>query len=400
MYERAEVAVGIDNKVYAADTLNDRIVVFSPNGSPLATIEGNLSGLFLNRPAGVYVDSFDNVYVADTDNGRVLVLKPGSGLPSIAVNASAEIEAAAAEIASFTSLLEDAPPELNFTIGDKGAASYLELAHTYYDSGEYASASETARLARALVLEARASLEGMLNSSIQEELDELLARFDFYDGNITAGKLDLSTDQLRAQADAVARSMAVADYGGAVSILASLRASANDLEMEINSALESAKRGREELMASLDWLLNADSALKERASAYRQELNASLLDAQIENASFLLSRDLFSATMAYEAALAEYVALNSSLEETIGRIVDANASIMYAERVIAEARNISTMFAEPDLREAIQTLEEAKRALYSNPVLSRELAARATEVAEAERERMLAAEGTDLQGSA
>src|SRR3989344_8390537 len=155
LYYPYDVAVGVDNRIYVADTLNSRIVVFSPGGNPLSIISGNLSGKILNKPRGIYVDSLDYVYIADTDNNRVLILKPLSELPSIALNASAEMDAAAIEIASFNELVESTAIFVNYTAGDKGALSYLDLARQHYAAKDYAAASESARLARLFVAEAR-----------------------------------------------------------------------------------------------------------------------------------------------------------------------------------------------------------------------------------------------------
>ncbi len=61
--------------VYVADTANNRIQVFSSNGTFISTWGryGTANGTF-NQPAGITVDSSSgNVYVADTDNHRIQV---------------------------------------------------------------------------------------------------------------------------------------------------------------------------------------------------------------------------------------------------------------------------------------------------------------------------------------
>jgi sugar lactone lactonase YvrE len=82
------VAVGIDDKVYVADTHNNRVLEFdSPSDSnPTASVvlgQGDFASSICNRgagtdkntlchPAGVAVDSAGNLYVGDFDNSRVL----------------------------------------------------------------------------------------------------------------------------------------------------------------------------------------------------------------------------------------------------------------------------------------------------------------------------------------
>jgi len=388
----ADVAVGLDNRIYVADMLNDRIVVFSQSGSPLATIDGNLSGMHLDDPTGVYVDSMDYVYIADTGNNRVLRLKPSAEVPSIALGASDEISIAELELVSFNSLLLSSKGIVNYTGGDGGASSYLDLAREMYTGKDYITAKESAELARAFIEESREILEDLLNSTIHEELMVVMVRIDLYDQNITAGDLGLSTAHLRSQVVGVNQSLKERSYGEAAASFASLVAEADGLEEEINVALEEAKTDREELAESLDWLLGATSTIKERASVYRQELNASVLDSQLANATYQLSRDMFTATKAYEVALGEYLALNESLEEIIVTILDANASIVYAEQIVAEVQDV-------DVSTALATIEEAKNLLYTSPALSQQLAMQAIEQVEDEQERIRLAKDTVLNGS-
>ncbi len=70
-------AATIDSKgnIYIADTNNNRIQVFAPDGKPLRELGsfGSGDGQFF-EPRGVAVDTQDNIYVADTWNARVVKL--------------------------------------------------------------------------------------------------------------------------------------------------------------------------------------------------------------------------------------------------------------------------------------------------------------------------------------
>lgn len=68
-------ATDSQGKLYVADTMNHRILVFAPDGSLLRSIgtQGNGEGQFL-EPRGVALDSDGNIYVADTWNARVVKL--------------------------------------------------------------------------------------------------------------------------------------------------------------------------------------------------------------------------------------------------------------------------------------------------------------------------------------
>jgi DNA-binding beta-propeller fold protein YncE len=66
----------LDN-IYVADSGNDRIVKFNPNGNYMMQfgISGKNDGQFM-EPRGVAVDSSGNIYVADTTNNRIEKFDP------------------------------------------------------------------------------------------------------------------------------------------------------------------------------------------------------------------------------------------------------------------------------------------------------------------------------------
>jgi DNA-binding beta-propeller fold protein YncE len=74
----AGLAIDSHDEVLVADTLNNRVVRFSPDGKVLATFgsAGSGDGQF-NMPWGVGVDTSDNIYVADWRNDRVQKFSPG-----------------------------------------------------------------------------------------------------------------------------------------------------------------------------------------------------------------------------------------------------------------------------------------------------------------------------------
>ncbi len=71
------IAVGSQGNVYVADTGNNRIEVFGPDGKLIRAIGtfGSGEGQFF-EPRGVAVDGQGNIYVADTWNARVVKLDP------------------------------------------------------------------------------------------------------------------------------------------------------------------------------------------------------------------------------------------------------------------------------------------------------------------------------------
>jgi tripartite motif-containing protein 71 len=75
----AGLAVDSNDNIYVTDRDNDRIQIFTSNGTFIRAIgsQGSEDGQF-NRPEGVGVDPYSNtglVYVGDTGNSRIQVFK-------------------------------------------------------------------------------------------------------------------------------------------------------------------------------------------------------------------------------------------------------------------------------------------------------------------------------------
>lgn len=79
-----DVDVASDGRVIVADGVNDRIVIFSPDGAVVETIDA-IGAEALSRPVGVAVDATGRLYVADTGHGRVLVRDARGGLLKVIV---------------------------------------------------------------------------------------------------------------------------------------------------------------------------------------------------------------------------------------------------------------------------------------------------------------------------
>src|SRR5262249_52049811 len=91
--------VGIDTEdnVYVADWRNDRVQKFSVDGDYIATFGSSGAGIGnLSRPADVSVDADGNVYVADWGNERVSVFEP-DGYPLTAITGDADLSKWGAE---------------------------------------------------------------------------------------------------------------------------------------------------------------------------------------------------------------------------------------------------------------------------------------------------------------
>jgi len=389
LYRPEDVYAGADGLIYVADTLNNRIVIFSQNGNVYSTISGSYDAKPLNAPSGVYADIGGNVYVADTGNNRVLMLSPSGLLPAIATTASEAMANATTLIGSFNALLSASAGLPGVSANDGGAASYLEQASTKYAQHEYPGAFQDALEATSRVQASRTSLESQLNSSITSELGLLYSRFAAYDRNISAFKLNISTDEMRTAASKLNESLQALDYAAAVPSLRSLKSAADAFEANLKGNITDTQSTKQSLTSSISLLLSQTSDLKVQASLYRQELNTTVLDAGLSAAASQLSRNLGNSLEQYSAAKAEFDRLNSSLNSQIIAIIDANASITYAHGVMEQTANVSGLLSKPDLAKSLETLGEAERILYTDPALAKTLAGQAVQQAKAEEEKAM-----------
>jgi sugar lactone lactonase YvrE len=75
--EGPHIVVGPDNLIYVTDPHLARVVVYRPNGQPIAQFgkHGDGSGQFL-KPVGIAVDATGRIYVSDTEACRVRAFGP------------------------------------------------------------------------------------------------------------------------------------------------------------------------------------------------------------------------------------------------------------------------------------------------------------------------------------
>jgi sugar lactone lactonase YvrE len=136
------VAVDTTNRVFVADTGNNRVLIFNnptTNGQAAIAFLGGTVGTALNQlntPTGVAVDAAGNLYVADTGNHRVLRFSP----PFITGMAATKIFGSAAGVAGTSATALRGPTGVavdslnNVYIADKGNNRVLLFRQTATDS--------------------------------------------------------------------------------------------------------------------------------------------------------------------------------------------------------------------------------------------------------------------------
>ena len=65
-----DIFIDENDKMYIADTGNNRVVVAKTDGTVLSVIT-SADGIELKGPEGVYADNFGSIFVADTGNERI-----------------------------------------------------------------------------------------------------------------------------------------------------------------------------------------------------------------------------------------------------------------------------------------------------------------------------------------
>ena len=71
-----DIFIDENDKMYIADTGNNRVVVAKTDGTVLSVIT-SADGIELKGPEGVYADNFGSIFVADTGNERILHFSSG-----------------------------------------------------------------------------------------------------------------------------------------------------------------------------------------------------------------------------------------------------------------------------------------------------------------------------------
>ncbi|CAF4256438.1 unnamed protein product [Rotaria sp. Silwood2] len=84
LYTPTDVALDPFNTLYIADFINNRVQKWLIGASSGTTVAGQVNATssnttgYLNRPAGIYIDSNDNIFVSDSNNHRIQLWANGA----------------------------------------------------------------------------------------------------------------------------------------------------------------------------------------------------------------------------------------------------------------------------------------------------------------------------------
>lgn len=372
-----------NDRVYVTDTLNSRIVVFSLAGDPLETFgsEGTGQNEF-SSPRSVFVAD-DKMYVADFGNQRVQIF-------SINDSADAEIENALASASSRVQLYEQlaaagAKIDIN---GASDCGTTLDLAqqsisdHRIIDAQTQIAQAESEANASIGAIESALDFRLRSMTSVSRERLGELPESVGSDDRIRVGDMISQAEQ----------DIDKKDYPAAVDLMLSIEselsrlgaAPVSDQTEQTNVSVNTSTIDRAALAESrMQKVTEQVRAVEALAMNYNISVDSAGVDALLTSArGKLVNNDNEGALATVAEAETEANALISSVENKLANIEKARVAIADSESQIKRVESsYSNSIIKPNLAEAEKSLADAKATEYSDPETSLSLANSAKESA-------------------
>ncbi|MFH1285191.1 MAG: hypothetical protein ABIH99_01270 [Candidatus Micrarchaeota archaeon] len=328
-----DVYVDAQERVFVADTHNNRTVVFDSDGMPLLTFGStseSTAGFTFELPAGISGDEAGNIYVSDTGNSQIKIFSPTADAPvttpvANSISSQEEISLAESALNEANSLSTHATSLSinNYSSVLSIASSKLAIARNNYQSANYTNATENAKSVHDDAVSAKTQLDSSISARLVKlkvdmeiNVSTLKTKADLY--NLTA-----STSEIEAELAKVSSYISAKNYASAISSYksAEIKYTAyqklvdDSAAQSIQIAVVSSTNATELKIAEVE------IKLANYSGANKAELQIELTTARTKLANARLYLSLSNVTAA-DASLAEADALIASVEEKLAKAPD------------------------------------------------------------------------------
>jgi len=374
-----------DNRLYVADTNNNRVVSFTLEGYPTEILDSSVEEGNLSYPADLAISN-GQLYVADSFNRiiKVFNISQAAGNDTV-LQAIRSANASAQDLYR----LQDSSRKLNLTLENVSFDSDLRQAMADYSNFQFTTASSTAQRVGMAVDSAKQAIYQSMDVRIKQLLKEAADKVApcraaaGSDSVLAASLADFDSKVADTNAKSAAR-----NYGPAADLALSLPGIADGISSRAAS-LESQQAAIEKnrtlnfLRIRLNDLSSRLQTLQAKSDAYRQAISLSNARRLVSSSNdSIASGEFETANATLDLAATDIGSYEKSIAQKSLDIDAALSNLSIIEFGLNSSAS-KTLLIPANLEAERASLAAARETVYSNPQLALVMAMQASDSADA-----------------